>query len=38
MFNTKARINSIFESLKDINFEFKINDKNFQLNSFEKKL
>ena len=33
----KARINSIFRIIKkDINFEFKINDKNFQLNSFEK--
>ena len=35
----KARINSIFRIIKkDINFEFKINDKNFQLNSFEKKI
>ena len=35
----KARINSIFRIIKkDINSEFKINDKNFQLNSFEKKI
>ena len=35
----KARINSIFRTIKkDINFKVKINAKNFQLNSFEKKI
>ena len=35
----KARINSIFRTIKkDINFKVKIDAKNFQLNSFEKKL
>ena len=35
----KARINSIFRTInKDINFEVKIDAKNFQLNSFEKKI
>ena len=35
----KARINSIFRIIKkDINFKIKIDDKNFQLNSFEKKI
>ena len=35
----KARINSIFRTIKkDINFKVKIDAKNFQLNSFEKKI
>ena len=35
----KARINSIFRIIKkDINFQIKIDVKNFQLNSFEKKI
>ena len=35
----KARINSIFRIIKkDINFKTKIEVKNFQLNSFEKKI